>query len=1075
MNIGSDVNVTRINPYQFFDIVRIAEGFVRPVSMEATTKLLETTYDLLEHDQRVLAEAYNAMLAEARRSTRVEPGTKTEMKFEHSISETNFVALILQFTKSFQSVFREVRDVLRELRPASFLYLGTRKLPTTGQEMQEFSSILELNSGKVLDFVNQVSIAYALPRVVLDLVHVVERLLEGYYQTLTHRHSVQGMAVHIDPIRTDLALCLYENIDGHGEVSEGKKKGEVSSYSMRKATLLADTLTNDLFKGYLENPEALTNFLDATFTLLWDISVQMSQAAKEAALQVRSNLRLGALPRLPTYSEFKDALLTLEDLDPCNIVAKDKVGMLTSEEKVELDFKNETILVLASMLGESNSQELVNYVLERKEAWYTQQRDVNSFYVCRIGTGNAFGGEAPGMLEVVPGIKPKVNLDDILGAGFAEARAMIDHAKNSSKWSDLFLATSPSKKTDKMNVLLVGPMGCHRKGQKILMFDGTLMPVEMIRVGDLLMGPDSNPRKVLELRRGIDEMVEITPTKGEPWVVNKEHILTLVRQGRKKHSGEIRDVPVAEYMTWSAYMKREFQLFRVGVDFAPGDELPLDPYFLGALLGDGSIRNTPALTTIDEELVQEVCAQASGFNLHVNPSPHPTSPVTRYWMSGTSTVKNANPIMTILRELGLGGKTDATKFIPQKYKTASREERLSLLAGLIDTDGSLGSGCFDFQSKSEALAQDVAYVARSLGFAAYLRTFSRSIASKRGIGTYHRVKISGDTNKVPTRLKHKRAAERRQIKSVLRTGFKTKELPAGAYYGFLLDGDHRYLLGDFTVTHNCGKTEILRALGSDDKSIGIFAQASDFLTCWKGEAERNPKRLFEAGLKLQKETNRQVFFMIDEIDTILNGDRGQAAFGGSNLATEFQILMDGITSYPNLAVWGATNHPERIPMPLLRRFAKVLIVGELTLQDRSQLLQRFLSSLPLSKDFTDETWTDTAKMLDGAVGDTVRKVTDHIWREKMFTFVSKNPEKAEEVLKFIQDGGTKFDSSKATPAWRTKFHDILRPYVKVTPGDLLHAAQTYLDNPAIRQEIKTAVETYKVSKEHLVGMVSPSI
>jgi len=103
-----------------------------------------------------------------------------------------------------------------------------------------------------------------------------------------------------------------------------------------------------------------------------------------------------------------------------------------------------------------------------------------------------------------------------------------------------------------------------------------------------LMGPDSTSRNVLELHRGSEEMVEIKPTKGDPWVVNKGHILTLVRMGRKKLSGEIRDIAVTDYLSWSAYMKREFKLFRVGGEFTAKSRLPLDPYFLGTLLGDGS-------------------------------------------------------------------------------------------------------------------------------------------------------------------------------------------------------------------------------------------------------------------------------------------------------------------------------------------------------------------------------------------------------------------------------------------------------------------------------------------------------
>lgn len=728
-----DRNVTGIDPYQFFDLVKIAEDFKRPSDLDEVVARLEELSETLEGDMEFLEDAYNAMISEARRFSRQsgpldEVGERDGSKFNH-VTGMNFVALVMHYTKSFHAAIRDIRDVSRDLQPTTFMFLGTRRPPTSASEVQEFATIINLNSGKLTTFINIISQAYALPRAIVELARNIVRVQEGYFRQLTHRHSVQGVKIQVDPIRTDLAMCLYENIDGNGEIEDGKKADEVSAYSIRKATLLADTLTDEFFQNYLEYPGKLIQFIKDQLMALWDMSQELSKACADSAEKVRRMLRMGKPPRLPDYSEFKDALSTLDDLDPRHIKEVDKVGMQTAEEKLAKDFHNETMLMLSALIGTVPSAELVQYVLKRKQEWYIEQRDKNSFYVCKIGTGNMFGGEAPGMLEVVPGIKPKVNLDEVVGAGFDEVRAMIEHARNSSKWTDLFMATSPSKKVDKMNVLLVGPMGC-------------------------------------------------------------------------------------------------------------------------------------------------------------------------------------------------------------------------------------------------------------------------------------------------------------------------------------------------------GKTEALRALGSDPQSVGIFAQASDFLTCWKGEAEKNPKRLFEAGLKLQKETKRQVFFMIDEIDTVLNGDRGQAAFGGTNLATEFQILMDGITSYPNLAVWGATNHPERIPMPLLRRFAKVLVVGELSLKDRVTLLRRFTSYLPLSKDFSDEAWSDAAKMLDGAVGDTVRKVTDHIWREKMFTFVNKKPEKAEEVLKFIQAGGVRYDSSKATAEWRAKFHDVLRPYVQVRPGDLLEAAQLYLDNPAIKQEIRTAVETYKVAREHLVGMVS---
>jgi len=378
----------------------------------------------------------------------------------------------------------------------------------------------------------------------------------------------------------------------------------------------------------------------------------------------------------------------------------------------------------------------------------------------------------------------------------------------------------------KSNVLLMGPSGCHRKGQKVLMFDGTLLAVEDVQVGDKLMGPDSKPRTVLELHRGTDEMVEIIPTKGQPWVVNKGHILTLVRTSKRlgKRPGraakytatsEVKDVWLEEYLAWSRTQKSTHKLFRVPVDFEPAPALPLEPYFLGVLLGDGCLRNRVAVTNEDPEVVREVYVQAGQYSLRVNVEAEGTSSAT-YHLSGKhgggdGNGPESNPITTRLRSLGLFGCDSETKFIPYVYKTASREDRLELLAGIIDTDGDLDDNCHYYTSKSPALANDLAFVARSLGFAAYVKPCRKK--SQNGTwGTYYRVSISGDVARIPVRVEYKQAHERRQVKDVLRVGFKTRELPPEDYFGFVLDGDHRYLLDDFTVTHNTGKTEIARSI-----------------------------------------------------------------------------------------------------------------------------------------------------------------------------------------------------------------------------------------------------------------------
>lgn len=271
-----------------------------------------------------------------------------------------------------------------------------------------------------------------------------------------------------------------------------------------------------------------------------------------------------------------------------------------------------------------------------------------------------------------------------------------------------------------------------------------------------------------------------------------------------------------------------------------------------------------------------------------------------------------------------------------------------------------------------------------------------------------------------------------------------------------------------------GKSEVLRTLGGDTNSIGIFATGSDFLTCWKGEAEKNPKRLFEAALRIQKDTGKHVFILIDEIDAVMGKETGHEAFGGTNLRTEFQNLMDGVVNYPHLSVWGATNHLDRIAMPMIRRFAKVLIVGELSQEDRIHLLQHFTSFLPY-EGFSDSHWDTLAKRLEGAVGDVVRKVVDDVWRPKMAAFTRQHPEEATKLKESLSPDGVRFTIQDFTAEKREALHRGLRRWVSITPSDLDDSISKLLGNLAVRAEIETAKQTYENARAILSQWDAPNL
>lgn len=373
---------------------------------------------------------------------------------------------------------------------------------------------------------------------------------------------------------------------------------------------------------------------------------------------------------------------------------------------------------------------------------------------------------------------------------------------------------------DKKHLMADGPTGCHAKGQEILMHDGSVKKVEDIQVGDTLMGPDSLPRVVLALARGREEMAEIIPVKGDPWTVNVSHVLSLVRTntrpatvegGRRRRrdylGGAVVDVQVCDWEGWSKTKKHIHKLFRVGVDFTRRRKThPILPYHLGLLIGDGclcAVNSTVSITTADHEIVDAIWLLARRFELSVRAVVKKDNAAKAYYLGRKGPVgSKRNPLSQALRALGLYGKTSWDKFIPERYKRGSIGERIDLLAGLIDTDGHLtSSNTYEYVTASRRLAEDVLFVARSLGFAAY-RSW-KTIKGKK----YSRITISGDVAYIPCRVGRKSAKVRQQKKSVLRTGFTVERTgKKAAYYGFSLDGDGRYLLGDFTVTHNTGKS-----------------------------------------------------------------------------------------------------------------------------------------------------------------------------------------------------------------------------------------------------------------------------
>ena len=383
----------------------------------------------------------------------------------------------------------------------------------------------------------------------------------------------------------------------------------------------------------------------------------------------------------------------------------------------------------------------------------------------------------------------------------------------------------------------------------VLMINGKIRKAKDIRVGDQLMGDDSTPRMVLGTCGGTDEMYKIIPIRGDPYIVNGSHILCLKSSGYKSiewdyseqryranwmenhqnrsksfsvstcgskkrayrdaqnfleqipsERGEIIHISVDDYLRKPLRWRINYYTYHVGVEYQE-QQVDLDPYILGHWLGDGD-SSGPRFTSADEEIVDYYKKYFDGTGLIVTYAGKYSYSVTTGINDGG---KQRNWFMNTLKKYNLIG----NKHIPSDYLVNSREVRMAVLAGLIDSDGhNHGDVNFEIVQKNERLADDIVYLARSLGFWCEKKKCIKTCTnSKNGpvSGIYYRMSIIGeDFSELPLLLEYKRPhPENKTMKlDCSISSFKVQKLGVGRYRGFELDENHRFLLGDYTVTHN---------------------------------------------------------------------------------------------------------------------------------------------------------------------------------------------------------------------------------------------------------------------------------
>lgn len=369
---------------------------------------------------------------------------------------------------------------------------------------------------------------------------------------------------------------------------------------------------------------------------------------------------------------------------------------------------------------------------------------------------------------------------------------------------------------------------CMGRNTPIMLYNGNIKMVQDIKVGDVIMGDDSTPRTILSLARGKEQMYKIIPSKGDPYIVNESHILSLKYKydinTHSKTKGTICDISVIDFLYLpKSYHSKDGALvgYRVPILF-PKIEVILEPYLLGFWLGNESSNDTAIQDAYIVKHLTEYCLQ--------------------------------------------------NKFIPYEYKCNDRNTQLELLAGIVDSIGLNSNNSYEFNLQNERLIDDIIFVSRSLGFAAYKTQIPKTSYYKTTIygKGMEQIPVKYSQNKVPP-----------QTKNVLTIQIKIEKLDVDDYYGFEIDGNRRFVLGDFTVTHNT--VMALKIISLIQKKTLIIVHKEFLMNQW---IERIAEFIPDARIgKIQGPVfdivNKDI--VIGMVQTLYDKDYGQNGFSSFGL------------------------------------------------------------------------------------------------------------------------------------------------------------------------------------------------
>ena len=317
-----------------------------------------------------------------------------------------------------------------------------------------------------------------------------------------------------------------------------------------------------------------------------------------------------------------------------------------------------------------------------------------------------------------------------------------------------------------------------------------LTPTGFITMGEAkpgmtICGTDHSMQQIVEVfDKGVKELYRVTFTDSRTVECSKDHLWAVTTNWGTENVLTTEELSKDFIKVKDGFYHHKYYVKNTVSAFVEKD-LPIDPYTLGVLIGDGSLSGTGSI-----ELSLGLKKRHIIGKLLL---PEGTTTSTKEYHNYIRIKLNGSEIKDSLESLGLYGSKSGTKFIPEDYLFSSLEQRQALLRGLLDTDGHINTrGLFEFSTISPQLANDFAALCRSMGMALNFSLHERKEGESYSKTPICRIsQLKGYKYGTP-------------IHSIESTGEYTEMRCIK-----VSNDDHLYITDDFVPTHNTTTATVL--------------------------------------------------------------------------------------------------------------------------------------------------------------------------------------------------------------------------------------------------------------------------